>query len=297
MKQLCSFFLFLLSMGLLFSCEDEIDQELEEADPKIVVDAWLNNLDEEQIIRLTYSQPLTNTDQPLTIDDAEIIITNGDLSINTQAIGDGQYKLEDHDFGPVGTEYTLSISLPNGNRYQSTTQMEDAPVIDSIVSEFREDEIFGPDGYYAQFFARDLPGLGNTYWIKTYKNGMFLNDPFEINIAYDAAFDAGGMIDNFVFITPIRELINPILTDEQIEDEIAPYAIGDHIRVEIHSISNAAFDFMTVARDQLQNGNNGIFASPIANTVGNVEALDTDEVVLGIFNVAKVNSMEITVEE
>ena len=238
-----------------------------------------------------------NTDQAPSIDDAKVVITSGDLVINTQALGDGQYKLDPHDFGPVGTEYTLSITLANGQRYTSTTRMEDVPVIDSIVSEYREDEVFGPDGYYAQFYSRDLPGLGNTYWIKTYKNGMFLNDPFEINIAYDAAFDAGGMLDNFVFITPIRELINPILTDEQIEDEIAPYTPGDRIRVEIHSISNAAFDFMEVARDQLQNGSNGIFAAPIANTVGNIESLDTDEVVLGIFNVAKVNSAEITVEE
>ena len=62
---------------------------------------------------------------------------------------------------------------------------------------------------YCEFFARDLLGLGNSYWIKSFKNDTFLNRPSEINIAFDASFDAGGEVDNLIFIPPIRDNINP----------------------------------------------------------------------------------------
>lgn len=277
-------------------CEDEIDIELQTGEKQLVVDAWLNDLNQDQIITLTYSQALGETTVPETIDDASIVLIEGDVLYPVEFIGQGQYKIMNDNFVNLGSTYTLDIKLANGNTYASTTQVYPSPVIDSIVPEFREDEVFGPDGYYAQFYARDLPGFGNTYWIKAFKNDNFLNDPFEINLAYDAAFDAGGMVDNFVFITPIRELINPVPSEEDTENEVAPYALGDKIRVEIHSISNEAFEFMEVARDQLQNGSNGIFASPITNTVGNVTSNDTDEIVLGVFNIAQVTSMEVEVK-
>ena len=53
--------------------------------------------------------------------------------------------------------------------------------------------------FIVSFFARDPFGAGDTYWIKTYKNGSFLNKPQELNIAYDAAFDGGSASDGIVF--------------------------------------------------------------------------------------------------
>ena len=63
--------------------------------------------------------------------------------------------------------------------------------IDSITFRFEKGNSFFPDSYFGQLYARDFTGPGDTYWIKTWKNGTFLNKPNEINIAYDAGFSAG----------------------------------------------------------------------------------------------------------
>ena len=60
----------------------------------------------------------------------------------------------------------------------------------------------------------DLPGLGNTYWIKATKNGTLLNKPRELNLAYDAAFAKGSNFDGYTFIQPIRNGINPNEVDD-----------------------------------------------------------------------------------
>jgi len=170
--------------------------------------------------------------------------------------------------------------------------MNGVPPIDSISQEFRENEVFGEDGIYCQFFARDLVGLGDTYWIRTTKNDTFLNRPSEINIAYDAAFSAGSQVDNIIFIPPIRELVNPLNDDF----EPLPWNVGDKIEVEIHSINNEVFEFMEIMRDQLLNGQNGIFAEPISNSPGNISNLTGTKEVLGIFNVAAVSYAQRIIE-
>ena len=178
----------------------------------------------------------------------------------------------------------------------SQSTMMPAPVIDSITQEFREDELGGPDGIYAQFLARDLPGLGNTYWIKTYKNDLFLNKPEEINLAYDAGFDGGSQIDGIIFIPPIRELVNPSLDSIDVANDVSPYAAGDKVRVEIHSISFEAFRFMESVRDQILNASNTIFASPIANSPGNIVTTKANTKVLGVFCVSAVTRKEYIIQ-
>ena len=141
----------------------------------------------------------------------------------------------------------------------------------------------------------DFEGDGDTYWIKAYKNGVFLNKPNEMNIAFDAGLSVGSNSDGLIFIPPIRELTNPVPDSIGVADEVSPWAPGDICKVEIHSISNNAFSFMSLVRDQILNGNNGIFGEPLANAQGNVTASD-DSSVLGIFNVANVSTLEIEVQ-
>ena len=68
-----------------------------------------------------------------------------------------------------------------------------------------------------------------------------------------------------------------------------PYEEGDTVLVELHSINNQAFNFLEIARDQINNGDNGIFSIPLANTRSNITASD-DSLVLGFFNVAGVST-------
>jgi hypothetical protein len=281
----------ILGVFFLQSCEDPIDVTLEDADNLLVVDAWLNNRSEIQQIRLGFTSPYFDNSLTPGIDDAVVTVSssNGDtFEFNNQG-GNGNYQWipsTGETLGEIGTEYTLNISL-NGINYSSTTSMNRVPEIDSITQEFIDDDPFRDDGIYTEFISTDIPGLDDTYWIKTFKNGQYLNKPEEINIAYDAGFDGGGDVDGIVFISPIRFLTNEIDDDGM----FVKWEPGEEIRIEIHSISNEAFGFMEIGRDQLLNGSNGIFAEPLANTRGNVNA-DNGDMVLGVFNVAAISSAE-----
>jgi len=282
---------------IICSCEDVVQIETADTPKQVVVDAWLNTESEAQEIRLTYSQPYFQADPPAAVTGAQVNVTSS--SGETFAFGESEpgvyiwQPLDSQSIGIVGSTFDLNITLDDQEIY-STSTVYPVPVIDSIRQEYRENELTGPDGIYTDFIARDFPGLGNTYWIKTFKNGKFLNKPEEINLAYDAGFDGGSEIDGIIFITPIRELTNRIPDESETDDP--PYIPGDQIRIEIHSISIDAFEFMSSVRDEILNGTNTIFASPIANSPGNVFSSKADTEVLGIFCVSAVSRLEAVIQ-
>lgn len=278
---------------VLSACEDVIDVEVDDVDAVIVIDAWLDDQNTEHVVRVTRSQTYFDNSPPQGVEDAVVTVSRSDgKTFDFVAQGDGYYKVSVaiDSLGEVGDLYQLSVVVDE-SIYTAQAMMHRVPPIDSIGIEFRDDELFSDDGYYANFFARDFPGTGDAYWIKTYANGRYLDKASELNIAYDAGFDAGTGIDGITFITPIRELVNRLD-----EDNLAmPYEVGDTIRVEIHSMSNEAFNFMEIVRDQINNSQNGIFSLPLANARTNITSSGGASAV-GFFNVARVSSSERTVE-
>lgn len=288
----------LSALAMIFvSCEDVIDVDLANAEPQTVIDAWLTDeAGVRQTIVVSETQPYFDSIQAPGIVGAEVYIPVQDMELKFEDMGNGKYtwtpagnqKLSDY-----GNTLVLTIKV-NDVTYTSTTTIKRVPAIDEIRQEVRENELGAVDGgIYCEFIARDLVGLGDSYWIKTYKNGNYLNKAREINLAFDAGFTAGSQTDGLVFIPPIRELTNPVPDEDA--DDVSPWAAGDICRVEIHSISNEAFRFMEVVRDQVLNGTNGIFAEPLANAKGNIKSSDGKEV-LGVFNIAKVSTLEYVVQ-
>ena len=158
---------------------------------------------------------------------------------------------------------------------------------------FEKGNSFFPDSYFGQLFATDFTGLGDTYWIKTWKNGTYLNKPSEINIVYDAGFSAGGDIDGLVFIQPIRDGVNPFEQDEN-DEFISPYAPGDTIYAEIHSITNDTFTFLNqvIIQTDRPGGFGELFSTPLANVPSNITWNNESNALpaIGYFNVAAVTS-------
>jgi hypothetical protein len=282
----------------LTSCEDKIDVTLDDADAIIVIDAFLTNTPGEvQKIVVTNSQSYFDNGAPMPVEDANVAIGVDDVIVPFD-YKDGIYIWQpdiNSSISDIGSTYTLYVTI-NNVTYSSTTELGRSPEIEEIRQETRENEIGALDGgTYCEVIARDYEGKGDTYWIKTFKNGNFLNRPEEINLAFDGGFDQGAQSDGLIFIPPIRELINPIRDSTEIADDISPWTKGDVCRVEIHSLSNSTFAFMELLRDQLLNGRNGIFAEPLANSPSNIIASD-GSIVLGAFNVAQVTSLELLVE-
>lgn len=285
MKYLYSF---LLLTFFLFSCQDVIDVDTGDPVSQIVVEAWLDNQPGTQEIRITRSQAYFDNTIAQGITDAIVSVRSNtnNITYDFTHSADGVYQWTGTNFiGTIGEEFSLSIEA-DGKDISASSTLNRVPAIDSIGIEDRSTGF--EEGIYCQFYSRDPSGPGDYYWVKTYKNDLFLSQPLEMNISEDAGFGTDGL----VFIPPIRESINPVL------DSIgqSPWLIGDHIRVEIHSINKETFDFMEIVQRQLLNSLNTIFAEPLANSPGNIVNNTDDEEVLGIFNVAAISEMERDIE-
>jgi len=290
--------IFILFSILFFSaCTDVIDVDLEEGTDQLVVDAWINNKPETQTIRLRMTSPYFDSAPSPAVLGATVEVTddNGNIFSFVDTKSEGNYSWEPApgaSFGEIGQNYTLRITV-NGQEYSSVASMNRIVPIDSLTQKFEEAELGDPEGIYTEFFARDPLGLGDCYWIKTFKNGQFLNKPGEINIAYDAGFSAGSEVDGLIFIPPIREATNrlPDTGDDAVDNsDVAPWAPGDSMYVELHSISVAAFDFLEQARTQMTLGDAGIFAEPLSNVPTNIVSPASGDA-LGFFCVSAVTSL------
>ena len=280
----------------LWSCEDQIYPELPKAAPITVVDAWINNKPEDQIIKITRTQPYFDDTFPPGVMGAIVTVTDNESNVfSFSESGDaGVYVWKTSaavpQFGKVGNTYELKIEI-GGLVYTSESKMNRVPPIDSITYRFEKKNSFLPDSYFAQLYATDFPGKGDTYWIKAYKNGQYLNKPSEINIAFDASFSRGGNIDGVTFIQPVRDGINPFDQDDD-KKLLSPYSPGDSVYVEIHSITNEAFDFLNDVAIQTDRpgGFGELFAQPLANVPTNIKtnAGTGNEEVVGFFNVSAV---------
>ncbi|MEO0732271.1 MAG: DUF4249 domain-containing protein [Bacteroidota bacterium] len=283
--RLSAFFFLVLS---LFHCEDPIDLDSRFTEPQLVVDAWITNAQDTQRIFLTESQDFYANRLPTGVTDAQVGVcpTDGELADCRvfNHVGGGTYEwvpAPGDSLGPIGTEYALGIQ--RGERqYAAVTTLNRTARIDSISFQFEEEALGLDEGFYAQLYARDAVGEGDAYWIRSTINDTLLLRPFEINLAFDAVFDPGTGADGIAFIFPIRFGIN------RIDDDGSPIPIeeGDKVEVEVWSLSQEAYLFLTIASEQIANGENGIFGLPVANSPGNVVDVDSGEPVLGFFNVA-----------
>lgn len=272
-KYVGSVCLLFVAGAFFIGCEDPISVPSDFTEAQLVVDAWLTNEDQSQTIRLSQTVDYFAGGQPPGVSGADVRVCNDRTNqcFSFAEDGEGEYTWTPQvgqTLGQAGDTYTLRLEV-NGNTFQAVTSSTRTARIDSIQLTFEEESLILAEGIYGQVFAFDSLGRGDTYWIKAFKNGNLLNRPVENTIVWDATFDAGADVDGTYFIAPIRASIN------EIDDEGAfvPYQSDDEIYVEVHSISQEAFRFLSIALEQIQN--EGLFAVPLANAKGNVTNTET----------------------
>jgi hypothetical protein len=286
----------LLTAAIFYSCEDVINPELEIAEPVLVIDAWINNLPDSQKVILTRTQPYFENILPPTVSGATVTVTdeNGIVFTFTEE-KPGEYvwvPSGNNVFGSIGLAYTLSVQT-NGETFTAESKMGRVPVVDSITFFVQEAGQFNDDLYQAEFWAKDPLESGDAYWIKFFKNGVQQNKPSEIITAYDAGFSKGGNFSGVEFIPPIRRAINPFDTDAD-DQLLSPYQVGDSVSVQIHAVTEAAFNFLNQVAIQTDRpgGFSELFSTPLANVSTNIRNTNTNgSKVVGFFNVGSVSGL------
>lgn len=298
MKFINKYILLFLTSAIFWSCEDVITVELPTSDPVVVIDAWLTNKPETQRIEVLKTLPyFENSFLP---GFANAIVQVEDLTDNLTYVFDeteeeGIYTWEPTatlpTFGNIGNDYKLSVQL-GADIYEAYSTMNRVPEIDSISYRFEKGNSFFPDSYFGSFYATDPEGAGDSYWIKAWKNGEYLNLPSEINISYDAGGSPGAIVDGIIFIQPIRDGVNPFDQDEN-DDFLSPYKPGDSLYVELHSVNYDSYRFLGEVAIQTDRpgGFAELFAQPLANVSSNITLSDESPnatKAIGFFNVSAV---------
>ena len=296
MKTIKNLALLIISTFALLSCEDVISPKLDDAQPILVIDAWLTNKPGSQKITITRSQPYFDNALPKGVSGANVEVKDSKGNVYFfKPSGSGEYTwipTANETFGTIGERYQLTVTI-GSETFVSETKMGRVPKVDSIQFYREEANQFMDEMFLAEFWSIDPVETGDAYWIKTYKNGELLLKPADILTAYDAGFSKGGNFSGVTFIPPIRTGINPF--DEDADEQIkSPYVVGDSIYVEINAVSEAAFDFLNQVRIQTDRpgGFGELFSTPLANVSTNIKNTNPNgSPVLGFFNVGAVSGL------
>lgn len=260
-------FLLLIASVLLGSCKDVIKVDVKKGEALLVVDAFINNKNEAQTVRLTTTDAyFSNAHTPAVLGASVSLtdITNGKaFTFTSDGNGNYLYTPQANDsMTQIGHMYQLNVNY-NGVSYSSVSKLNRTTTIDTILFKRKkgggQDTNALPKHYYPYLIAQDAPGATDYYWIKTYKNGTFYDRASELNVVQDAG---GTGTDGLFFIPP-----NAFF--ELTGDDDAPERL-DLVTIEIYSINADTYDFFLQLQTQMNNSQAGLFATTPENVRTNI---------------------------
>lgn len=263
MKFIPYIFLSLIILMGFSSCEDPIVLDLEEAAERLVIEANFNATDSSATVLLSMSNPYYEDGQPEQVSNAVVSLAGpgGNYTL-TEGLA-GNYRAINLP-ATIGAAFTLSVTVDQ-KTYTSTAIVPAPITLDSLSYELFEFG-FGGGGEVAQIttYWVDQLNIDNYYRIKTYHNGAYENDVY--NIGDDAIGDG----ENYGI--PIQNA----------------YEQGDSLRIELLNTNKGYYDYFFDLSAIQQAGFGG--ATPY-NPKTNF-----DQDVLGYFGIYQVSEQSIFIE-
>lgn len=248
--------LFVLFLVFFLGCEREIFLELEEEDRKVVIEGWLNSMNEPSRFSVGYSGSFFDSGEMEMIPGARIVVRDDFGNAHTlQEIEPGIH--ETNGFQVVQErDYTVEAEV-NGVVYTASNYMPRINNINYAIPFYSDTIVFG-EGYYVTMSANEPAGIGDYYQFRIYQNDSLFDSPFDILVSDDRLVD--GQESFFLYPYPFEE--------------------GDTVVVEIRGISELTYSYYISYIQQASSGG-GPFGSPPANLVTN-----WDNGALGFFGTA-----------
>jgi hypothetical protein len=280
---------------LLFfsSCTSVIQISVPNGTTQLVVDAFLDNSSKPQTVRITTSSNYFSGAPCPAVLGATVSLT--DLTnVKTFTFtpdGKGNYiytPVANDTMGYVNHKYQLNISY-SGNTYIALSTIFPTIPVDSITFRSSSTDSYNqfpndttkPRTYFPFFFAKDIKGTGNFYWIKAYKNDVFYNQPSQMNICEDAGIAGDGVdigvSNNFYNLTDSK---NPIYR-------------GDTCTIAIYSTDANTNDFLGQLQTQMTNAQAGLFAVTPQNVKTNIQQISGTQPAIGWFNMGAIMSKSV----
>jgi hypothetical protein len=164
-----SFIFIILSIITLTSCEKVITLELNQEEPKLVIDAVITNQPGPYFVTITKSNQFTDPNNYPAVNDATVTITdNASNSEVLLPVGNGKYRTNTLQ-GTPGRTYTLTV-IHNSKQYTAISTMPAAVSLlnlRSIKLNFGNTTVYRIVPEY-----NDPTGLGNNYRLTQTVNGV-----------------------------------------------------------------------------------------------------------------------------
>ena len=288
----------IFSFLLITSCTSIIQVTVPNGSKQVVVDAFIDNSSNPQKVRLTFNDNyFSNVPTPPVLGASVSLndLTNAKTYTFTPD-GNGNYvytPLFNDSMAQVGHKYQLNISY-DGNSYFSLSTLKRTTFINSInFSSTRNPkdtvpnaDTANPRRYYPYVHANDIPGpIEDYYWLKTFKNGVYYNQPNQLNAFPEGGFDG---TDGYPFLPPVAFL--------GLTSGDNPIYKGDIFRADIYSINKDTYEFLTQMQSQLTNSQNGLFALTPQNVKTNLKQTAGTMAAVGWFNIGAVSSKSLVAQ-
>lgn len=296
MKRLSHYISYVLIITTFISCTSVIQVTVPNGKQELVVDAFLDNSSNPQTVRLTFNANyFSGTSTPAVLG-ATVTLT--DLT-NTKTYsftpdGNGNYiytPIFNDSMAQVHHKYQLNISY-DGNKYIALSTLKRTAVIDSILFRNSPRDAKGTDApgdtsnprkFYPYVFAKDSTGpIPDYYWLKIYKNGVFYNQPGQLNSFQDAGYPG---TDGYFFLPPVA-FQGLTSSDNRIYR-------NDVCTAEVYSIDSDTYGFLSQMQTQLTNSQSGLFAVTPQNVKTNIQQIGGTLSALGWFNIGAISSKSI----
>jgi hypothetical protein len=280
MQQMKNTFAIILIAVSLSACEKTVYLDLNQNEPKVIIEGQVTNHSRYQYVKITRSVGFYETGESPRVNDAIVVVTDDAgnefefvHNPNEDADSAGFYLPLTPFAGEIGRTYKLSATV-DGQLYEAEDKLFPVTSIDSMSYRINDDEMEDPkdDGkfYEVLIYALEPQGTTDYYLFKFYRNDslMFYNDT-DIYYADDEVL--GEQIDG---------VPSPIY-----------YSPGDVARVEAYSLSRNGFVFYNDLQTLLTS-DGGLFSQPPSNSRTNLSGG-----ALGYFQASAINMMEIIIKE
>ncbi|MCK5847518.1 MAG: DUF4249 domain-containing protein [Bacteroidales bacterium] len=258
--------IYLSILVILASCTKVIDVDLNEADPKIVVDAYIQDYEDVNSIQKVFVK-LSRSSSVFEDNTIDVIENQTIYAINESG---NRFKLDWHADSALQNYSAIINNADKSTNWSIETTIEGIDItaetsipnfvgLDSIVATKLP---FGPpkEGLSVICFFNDIAGEANNYRFRIFVNGTNMGGLY---ITRDDAFDG-------------EQIAYPFMHTE--------VQIGDTVRVDLLSIDEFSLDYYKVFA--MTNGGGGFSAAP-GNPISNIKGEDA----IGIFTGQTISSV------
>jgi uncharacterized protein DUF4249 len=271
-------YLFVILISLvIFSCEEVIVIDIDQAPPQLVIDGLVTDEDTVHKVRITKSAGFYGeSGENVANADVEVADNFGNVynyTHNPQGYDSLQgYYFSDQRFaGIVNGVYELRVTLANQTFIGRDTLRPITP-IDSLSIRVDTHAVDNPDNdgkiYQVLLYAQEPQATVDFYYFKFYRDSLIEDEDNNIYV-----------FDDKVLGSSLNGLPSPILFRE-----------GELASVEIYSLTRQQFVYLTDLASLLHS-DGGMFSPPPANPRNNISGG-----VLGLFQVSGINRASILIE-